>query len=100
MELQDIEKHTGINTWICKNACHLMKSTVAANWGNGHSCDIDSECTYCESRVIWHQLCLQLLTYMAQENPAHPADVSLFPLRMKLNRHNVLKWLPQYNEME
>ncbi|XP_072766929.1 protein unc-79 homolog isoform X2 [Anoplolepis gracilipes] len=75
MELQNMDKHTGINTWICRDACHLMKSIVASNWNNCHVCDVsDTECTYCESRVIWHQLCLQLITYMAPENPAYPPD--------------------------
>lgn len=72
-----MDKHTGINTWVCRDACHLMKSIVASNWNNCHICDAsDTECTYCESRVIWHQLCLQLITYMAPENPAYPPDVS------------------------
>lgn len=76
MELQNIDKHTGINTSICKDACRLMKSIVASNWNNCHVCNADTECTYCESSVIWHQLCLQLVTYMAPENPAYPPDVS------------------------
>lgn len=79
MELQNIDKHTGINTWVCRDACRLMKSIVASNWNNCHVCNADTECTYCESSVIWHQLCLQLVTYMAPENPAYPPDVS--PLR-------------------
>ncbi|KAG7202977.1 hypothetical protein KM043_010111 [Ampulex compressa] len=74
MELQDVDKHTGISTWVCRDACHLMKSIVASNWNNCHVCSADTECTYCESRVIWHQLCLQLVTYMAPENPAYPPD--------------------------
>ncbi|XP_067215729.1 protein unc-79 homolog isoform X2 [Linepithema humile] len=75
MELQNVDKHTGINTSVCRDACYLMKSIVASNWNNCHVCSVsDSECTYCESRVIWHQLCLQLITYMAPENPAHPPD--------------------------
>ncbi|XP_024935949.1 protein unc-79 homolog isoform X2 [Cephus cinctus] len=75
MALQDIDKHTGINSWVCRDACHLMKSMVAATWSGSHVCKVDSECTYCESRVIWHQLCLQLVTYMAPEEPAHPPDL-------------------------
>ncbi|XP_012272273.1 protein unc-79 homolog [Orussus abietinus] len=74
MELQDMDKHTGINTWVCRDACHLMKSIVAATWSGSHICKEDSECTYCESRVVWHQLCLQLITYMAPEYPAYPPD--------------------------
>ncbi|XP_017885375.1 protein unc-79 homolog isoform X4 [Ceratina calcarata] len=74
MELQNVDKHTGINTWVCRDACRLMKSIVASNWNNRHICNTDSECTYCESRVIWHQLCFQLVTYMAPENPAYPPD--------------------------
>ncbi|KOX78817.1 Protein unc-79 like protein, partial [Melipona quadrifasciata] len=76
MELQNIDKHTGINTWVCRDACRLMKSIVASNWNNRHVCSTDTECTYCESSVIWHQLCLQLVTYMAPENPAYPPDVT------------------------
>lgn len=76
MELQDIDKHTGINSWVCRDACGLMKSMVAATWSGSHKCSADSECTYCESRVIWHQLCLQLVSYMAPENPVYPPDVS------------------------
>ncbi|XP_034177759.2 UNC-79 domain-containing protein [Osmia lignaria lignaria] len=74
MELQNVDKHTGINTWVCRDACRLMKSIVASNWNNCHVCNTDTECTYCEARVIWHQLCLQLVTYMAPENPAYPPD--------------------------
>ncbi|KAK9304372.1 hypothetical protein QLX08_004330 [Tetragonisca angustula] len=74
MELQNIDKHTGINTWVCRDACRLMKSIVASNWNNCHVCNTNTECTYCESSVIWHQLCLQLVTYMAPENPAYPPD--------------------------
>ncbi|XP_032682267.1 protein unc-79 homolog isoform X3 [Odontomachus brunneus] len=75
MELQGVDKHTGINTWVCQDACHLMKSIVASNWNSCHTCNIsDTECTYCESRVIWHQLCLQLITYIVPENPAYPPD--------------------------
>lgn len=76
MELQSVDKHTGINTWVCQDACHLMKSIVASNWNSCHTCISDTECTYCESRVIWHQLCLQLITYIVPENPAYPPDVS------------------------
>lgn len=76
MELQNVDKHTGISTWVCKDACRLMKSILASNWNNCHVCGTNSECTYCESSVIWHQLCLQLVTYMAPENPAYPPDVS------------------------
>ncbi|XP_043792736.1 protein unc-79 homolog isoform X9 [Apis laboriosa] len=74
MELQNVDKHTGIGTWVCKDACRLMKSILASNWNNCHVCGTNSECTYCESSVIWHQLCLQLVTYMAPENPAYPPD--------------------------
>ncbi|CAL7949507.1 unnamed protein product [Xylocopa violacea] len=74
MELQSVDKHTGINSWVCRDACRLMKSIVASNWNNCHVCNTDTECTYCESRVIWHQLCLQLVSYMAPENPAYPPD--------------------------
>ncbi|CAK9822552.1 Protein unc-79 homolog [Anthophora retusa] len=74
MELQNIDKHTGINTWVCRDACRLMKSIIASNWNSCHVCNTDTECTYCESRVMWHQLCMQLVTYMAPENPAYPPD--------------------------
>lgn len=77
MELQKVDRHTGINTWVCRDACHLMKCIVSSTWNSCHVCDVsDAECSYCESRVIWHQLCLQLITYMVPENPAYPPDVS------------------------
>ncbi|XP_020280656.1 protein unc-79 homolog isoform X3 [Pseudomyrmex gracilis] len=88
MELQNVDKHTGINTAVCRDACHLMKSIVASNWNNGHMCASDAECTYCESRVIWHQLCLQLITYMAPENPAYPPDMIVDESADDQNRKN------------
>ncbi|XP_074099660.1 UNC-79 domain-containing protein isoform X1 [Cotesia typhae] len=75
MELQDIDKHTGLNTWVCRDACQLMKCIVAANWNDCHVCKTDQECTYCESRIIWHQLCFKLIIYLCPENPANPPDV-------------------------
>lgn len=84
MELQDIDRHMGLNTWVCRDACHLMKSIVAANWNDCHICKEDQECTYCESRVIWHQLCLHLIIYLCPENPAYPPDVFSCLIKKKI----------------
>ena len=76
MELQKIEKHTGVSSWVCKDVCHLLKSTNIAYWKTQHICTNISECSFCESMVIWHQLCLQILIYIAPEKLANPPDVS------------------------
>lgn len=78
MELQDVDKHAGIYSWVCREACYLMKLVMATSWSHDHVCYVNAECTYCESKIVWHQLCLQLLTYMAPSNLAHPPDVSKF----------------------
>lgn len=77
MELQSIDKHTGVNSWICRDACHLLKSNSIALWITQHVCNNVNDCLFCESTVIWYQLCLQLLAYTAPEKPALPPDVSI-----------------------
>ncbi|KAJ8981492.1 hypothetical protein NQ317_007018 [Molorchus minor] len=77
MELQDIDKHTGLNSSLCKNVCWLLKSMITTAWIGNHSCLLKSECTYCESSVMWHQLSLQLIKYLLPIYPAHPADPPL-----------------------
>lgn len=76
MELQNISKHTGVGSWVCKDVCNLLKSTDIASWILNHMCFGGIECLFCESTVIWHQLCLQLLTYIVPKQLAYPPDVS------------------------
>ncbi|XP_031779809.1 protein unc-79 homolog isoform X4 [Nasonia vitripennis] len=76
MELQSIDKHTGVNSWICRDACHLLKSTNIASWITQHICNNINDCSFCESAVIWYQLCLQLLSYTAPEKLALPPDTT------------------------
>lgn len=84
MELQNISKHTGVSSWVCKDVCNLLKSTDIAHWTQNHACCEEAECSFCESTVIWHQLCLQLLTYIAPKYLAHPPDVSHLKLIINL----------------
>ncbi|XP_017778696.1 PREDICTED: protein unc-79 homolog [Nicrophorus vespilloides] len=77
MELQDIDKHTGLNSLLCKDVCWLLKCMVTAAWIGGHSCKRESECGYCESSIMWHQLSLQLIKYLSPIYPAHPPDPPL-----------------------
>lgn len=77
MELQAIDKHTGINSSLCKDVCLLLKCMITAAWIGNHSCSLRTECTYCESSVMWHQLSLQLIKYLLPIYPAHPPDVSI-----------------------
>lgn len=75
MELQDIDKHTGLNSSLCKDVCWLLKCMITAAWIGSHSCLSKSECSYCESSIMWHQLSLQLIKYLSPIYPAHPPDV-------------------------
>ncbi|XP_065166264.1 protein unc-79 homolog isoform X3 [Atheta coriaria] len=77
MELQDIDKHTGLNSQLCKDVCWLLKSMVTAAWIGSHECNAKSECVYCESSIMWHQLSLQLIKYLSPVQPAHPPDPPL-----------------------
>ncbi|XP_011502414.1 PREDICTED: protein unc-79 homolog, partial [Ceratosolen solmsi marchali] len=65
MDLQNIDKHTGVNSWICRDACHLLKSANIVYWNTQHICNNVTECSFCESAVVWQQLSLQLLTFIA-----------------------------------
>lgn len=75
MELQDIDKHTGLNSSLCKDVCWLLKCMITAAWIGSHTCSFKSECSYCESSIMWHQLSFQLIKYLLPIYPAHPPDV-------------------------
>ncbi|XP_031336357.1 protein unc-79 homolog [Photinus pyralis] len=77
MELQGIEKHTGLNYNLCKDVCKLLKCMVTTTWIGSHVCTTKSECGYCESSIMWHQLCLQLVIYLSPQYPAYPPDPPL-----------------------
>ncbi|RZB38818.1 unc-79 -like [Asbolus verrucosus] len=77
MELQDIDKHTGLNSSLCKDVCWLLKCMITAAWIGNHTCSSKSECSYCESSIMWHQLSLQLIKYLSPVYPAHPPDPPL-----------------------
>lgn len=75
MELQDIDKHTGLNSSLCRDVCWLLKSMLSTAWTGNHKCPNKSDCGYCESSIMWHQLSLQLIKYLSPIYPAHPPDV-------------------------
>lgn len=76
MELQDIDKHTGLNSQLCSDVCWLLKCMLSSKLIGNHNCSFKSECGYCESSVMWHQLSLQLIKYLSPIYPAHPPDVN------------------------
>lgn len=76
MELQDIDKHTGLNSQLCKDVCQLLKCMLSSKLMGNHNCGSKSECGYCESSIMWHQLSLQLIKYLSPIYPAHPPDVN------------------------
>lgn len=77
MELQDVDKHTGIGSNLCRDVCRLLKCMVTASWISGHICSAKSECSHCEMSIMWHQLSLQLIKYLSPVNAAQPPDVSV-----------------------
>ncbi|CAH1121158.1 unnamed protein product [Ceutorhynchus assimilis] len=74
MELQEIDKHTGLSSSLCKNVCSLLKSMITAAWISSHSCSSKTECTYCECSIMWHQLAYELVIYLSPVTLAHPPD--------------------------
>lgn len=78
MELQEIDKHTGLSSSLCKNVCSLLKSMITAAWISSHSCSSRTECTYCECSIMWHQLAYELVIYLSPVTLAHPPDVRLW----------------------
>ncbi|XP_045481676.1 protein unc-79 homolog isoform X1 [Harmonia axyridis] len=77
MELQNIDKHTGLNSTLCKDVCWLLKCMITTAWIGTHTCNSKTECTHCESCVMWHQLSLQLVKYLSPIYPARPPDPPL-----------------------
>lgn len=79
MEKQGVEKHTGMHTVVAQDACRLLQCMMQAPWIATHLCKGSSktECVHCELTIVWHQLALELVFYVAQENPAHPPDVGI-----------------------
>jgi hypothetical protein len=92
MELQNIDKHTGINSWICKDACHLLKSADIVQWSTQHLCNNITECGFCESAVIWHQLCLQLVTFIAPKKFDNLSHVRQFKQNNYFSEYNIIKF--------
>ncbi|XP_058797132.1 protein unc-79 homolog, partial [Phymastichus coffea] len=74
MELQNIDRHCGVSSWICKEVCSLLKSIEVGYWNRRHYCGKTNECSFCEATIIWHQLSLQIITYLMPEKLANPPD--------------------------
>ncbi|XP_024081973.1 protein unc-79 homolog isoform X2 [Cimex lectularius] len=79
LERHEIEKHTGIHTVIAQDVCRLLQVMMLTSWLAPHTCEdqTKNDCNQCELSVAWHQLALQLIEYIAQENLAHPPDPPL-----------------------
>lgn len=79
MELQGVEWHAGITTNQAQEVWSLLRAMITAQGGSPHSCS-KTDCSHCESRVMWYQLALELVKAMNPEYSAHPPDVSVFPV--------------------
>nr|CAH7740129.1 unnamed protein product [Callosobruchus chinensis] len=77
MELQQIDKHTGLGSSLCKDVCCLLKCMITTAYIGNHACTSKSECPSCESSIMWHQLALQLIKFLLPVHPAHPPDPPL-----------------------
>ncbi|XP_050313784.1 protein unc-79 homolog isoform X3 [Anthonomus grandis grandis] len=97
MELQEIDKHTGLSSSLCKNVCSLLKSMVTAAWISSHSCSSKMECTYCECSIMWHQLAYELVIYLSPVTLAHPPDP---PLEIESDDVNSRKSPPEGDKKE
>lgn len=77
MERHEVERHTGIHTVVAQDICRLIQPMLCASWLISHTCTGSgkTECMHCELAIVWHQLSLELVLYIAQENLAHPPDV-------------------------
>jgi hypothetical protein len=76
MELQGVEKHNGVHTSLSEDVSQLLQVMVSASWVGSHSCASKNDCVFCESNVMWHQLALQLIEFLAPDHPVNPPDVS------------------------
>nr|CAD7255823.1 unnamed protein product [Timema shepardi] len=74
MELQEVERHNGVQTSLAQDVCRLLKCMLGASWVGTHTCTSKVECVFCESCVMWHQLALELMEYLMPENPVNPPD--------------------------
>ncbi|XP_054270817.1 protein unc-79 homolog isoform X2 [Macrosteles quadrilineatus] len=86
MEKQGVERHTGIHTVVAQDTCRILQWMLQAPWLTSHVCTGSgkTECVHCELTIVWHQLALELVGYIAQENPAHPPDP---PLKEESDEH-------------
>jgi len=78
-----VEKHNGVQTSLSEDVSQLLKLMVSASWVGSHSCASKNDCVFCESSVIWHQLALQLIEFLAPEHPVSPPDVSTLLLLLR-----------------
>ncbi|XP_059468536.1 protein unc-79 homolog isoform X3 [Neocloeon triangulifer] len=71
MQLQSMERHSGIWGALATDICRLLRNMIISPWVTSHRCDEKrgEECLFCESRVIWHQMALNLVTYIAPDLP-------------------------------
>ncbi|XP_065352317.1 protein unc-79 homolog isoform X2 [Cloeon dipterum] len=76
MQLQCMERHSGIWGALATEICKLLRNMIISPWVTSHKCDgkQSEECMFCESRVIWHQMALHLVTYIAPDLPLQQPD--------------------------
>jgi hypothetical protein len=79
MQLQNMEKHGGIWSQLASDICKLLREMMVSPWVTSHRCDEKrgEECVFCESRVIWHQMALNLVSFIAPQELQLQPDVSV-----------------------
>lgn len=77
LELQQVDKHEGVHTSLAQDVSRLLKHMLLAAWVGTHSCGRAGakECLFCESCVMWYQLALELVRFLAPLEPVRPPDV-------------------------
>lgn len=80
MQLQNMEKHAGIWTCLASDVCKLLRNMIVSPWVKSHHCEDkrSEECVLCESRVIWHQMALKLVSFITPQQLHQQPDVSNF----------------------
>ncbi|XP_039288508.1 protein unc-79 homolog isoform X2 [Nilaparvata lugens] len=85
MERHEVERYTGMHTVVAQDVSRLLQSMLCLPWlssasgthahshSQSHAPPLHS-CPRCDLSIIWHQLALHLVEYIAPENLAHPPD--------------------------
>ncbi|RZF46360.1 hypothetical protein LSTR_LSTR011144 [Laodelphax striatellus] len=106
MERHEVERYTGTHTVVAQDVSRLLQSMLLClpwltSHGHAHAPPLPShrpssnphhppphtlspdQCPRCDLSIVWHQLALHLVEYIAPENLAHPPDPPLEELSLE-----------------